>query len=112
MDRIENIKLMNDLVLRTERGELVWGKTKYAGIYTLKNSNGEIEIGKKNNGNITFKIEGDKGEIVTNDEYQLKLDQDLQVYKVSNVLWMLIKDLSSDSKIEFQEILNLLEEEE
>ncbi len=112
MDRLDNIKLMNDLVLRTERGEQQWEKTKYAGIYILKNSNGEILIGKKNNGNITFKILGEKGDVVTDDEYFLNSGQDLQVYKVSNVLWLLVKDLNNESRIDFKEILDLLEEEE
>ncbi|QEN06303.1 hypothetical protein EW093_16935 [Thiospirochaeta perfilievii] len=112
MDRIENIKIMNDLVLRTERGELSWSKTNYAGVYSLSNSNGVIEIGKTSSGDIHFKIVGVKGDVVTDDIYLMKKDEDLQVYKVSNVLWLLIKDLSVDSKVDFQEILNLLEEEE
>lgn len=112
MDKLDNIKLMNDLVLRTERGELRWEKTNYAGIYILKNSNGEILIGKKSNGNITFKILGEKSDVVTDDEYYLNQGQDLQIYKVSNVLWLLVKDLNNKSRIDFKEILDLLEEEE
>lgn len=112
MVRIENIKLMNDLVLRTERGEISWDKTEYAAFYTLKNSNGKIDIGKKSNGNISFVITGSTGAIVTDDEYLLKRDEDLQIYKVSNVLWSLVKDLSIDSNVDFQEILDYLEEDE
>lgn len=112
MEKIENIKIMNDLVLRTERGEIRWEKTQYAGIYSLLNSNGHIEVGKKNNGNITFKIFGEKGASVVDQEYSMNRDRDLQIYKVSNVLWSLIKDLSTDSKVDFQDILDLLEEEE
>lgn len=112
MDRLDNIKMMNDLVIKTEKGELVWEKTEFAGFYILKNSNGKIEIGKKSNGNIFFKIIGSKGDIVTDDEYYMKKDEDLQVYKVSNVLWSLVKDLSNANNVDFQEILNYLEEEE
>lgn len=112
MDRLDNIKMMNDLVIRTEKGELVWSKTEYAGFYTLKNSNGKIDIGKKTNGNIIFVITGSTGASITNDEYFMKKDEDLQVYKVSNVLWSLVKDLSNTRNVDFQEILNFLEKEE
>ena len=112
MKKLENIKMLNDLVLRTERGEISWSKTKYAGVYQLNNSNGLIEISKSSTGNVLFKIIGSEGEVVSLDTYFKGRDEDLQMYKVSNVLWMLVKDLSSESKVDFQEILDLLEEED
>lgn len=112
MDKLDTIKMLNDLVLRTEKGEITWGKTEYAGQYNLLNSNGEIFISKSNTGDISFKITGSKGEIVTDQKYSTTLDEDLQLYKVSGVLWSLIRDLSSDSKVDFQEILDFLEEDE
>ncbi|MGL1892058.1 MAG: hypothetical protein OCD02_10545 [Spirochaetaceae bacterium] len=111
MDKIENIKLMNDLVIRTERGELIWEKTSYAGVFLLQNGNGQIEIAKSTAGNIIFKIIGGKGDVLTDQEYFKDRAQDLQVYKISHVLWSLVKDLSSDSKIDFKEILDLLDED-
>ena len=59
-----------------------------------------------------FKILGEKGDVVTDDEYYLNSGQDLQIYKVSNVLWLLVKDLNNESRIDFKEILDLLEKEE
>ncbi|MBN2618203.1 MAG: hypothetical protein JXR64_07830 [Spirochaetales bacterium] len=112
MNKIDNIKMINDLVLRTERGELVWGKSEYAGHFLLKNSNGLIEIKKLKNGDISFKIAGSKGDIISDDLYILNKDSDLQIYKVSNILWSLVKDQLRDNKVDFQEILNFLEKEE
>lgn len=112
MDKLDIIKMMNDLVLRTERGELSWAKTEYAGQYTLLNSNGEIFIAKSNSGDITFTIKGSEGDEVTNETYSSTKDTDLQIYKVSNVLWSLIRDQSSDNKVDFQDILDYLEEDE
>lgn len=112
VSKIDNIRMMNDLVIRTEKGEITWDKTEYAGFYILKNSNGTIQIGKISNGNIGFKVIGSHGAIVTDDEYFINKDEDLQVYKVSNVLWSLVKDLSTESNVDFLDILNFLEKEE
>jgi len=112
MEKIENIKIMNDLVLRTERGDLIWNKTEMAGFYSLNNSNGEIVVGKKRNSDIVFKISGEKGDSITNKNFRNNNNEDLQEYKVCNILWSLVKDTCSEKIIDFQEILNLLEEEE
>lgn len=112
MDKLDNIKMMNDLVLRTERGELQWLKTEYAGKYVLNNSNGKIYIGKLTFGDIVFKIIGSKGDVVTDNIFKLNDPEDYQIYKVSSVLWSLVKDLSIKSKVDFQEILDFLEEDE
>ena len=74
--------------------------------------NGEIVVGKKRNSDIVFKISGEKGDSITNKNFRNNNNEDLQEYKVCNILWSLVKDTCSEKIIDFQEILNLLEEEE
>lgn len=112
MDNIESIKLINDLVIRTEKGELQWEKTEYSNHFKLKNSNGEIQISKKSSRDIHFKILGSKGAIIADNIFESGNNQDLQLYKISHVLWQLVKDLTRENSVDLGEIMSLLEEED
>lgn len=111
MDKFESIKLINDLVLRTEKSELKWEKSEYAGEFLLSNSNGEIKIAKNNNKNISFSITGSKGDIISDNTYIYDNNEDLQLYKISNVLWLLVKDKTRENSVDLEEIMQLLDED-
>lgn len=112
MDKIESIKLINDLVIRTEKGEITWEKTDFSNHFRLKNSNGEIHISKKSSNDIHFKILGSKGAIITDNIFKFNSEEDLQLYKISQVLWQLVKDLTGGSDVDLGEIMSLLHEED
>ncbi len=112
MDKIESIKLMNDLVIRTEKGEIEWEKTDFSNHFRLMNSNGEIHISKKSSNDIYFKILGAKGAIITDNVFKFNNPEDLQLYKISQVLWQLVKDLTGDSGVDLGDIMSLLHEED
>lgn len=112
MDKVESIKLINDLVIRTEKGEISWEKTEYSNHFRLKNSNGEIHISKKSSKDINFKIIGGKGAVIADNTYSYSDNNDLQLYKISNVLWQLVKDLTRENSVDLGEIMSLLHEED
>lgn len=111
MDDKEHIQLINDLVLKTEEGELTWVHSDYKDHFILNSDQGKISIGKKTSGDIEFYIENHLGAKVVFETYKLNSSDDLKLYKISNVLWLLVKDITRTNRVDLGEIMELLEDE-
>lgn len=112
MDDTEHIKLINDLVLKTEEGELTWVRSEYKDHFLLRSDQGEISIGKKQKGDIEFYIKNQKQCRVVDELYEHNNEDHIQLYKISNVLWLLVKDITKENRVDLADIMTLLEEDE
>lgn len=112
MEDKEHISLINDLVLKTEEGELTWERSEYKDHFILKSDQGEISIGKKTNRDIEFFIKNHRNAKVVDENYKYESEDDIKLYKISNVLWLLVNDLTKPNRVDMADIMSLLEEDE